>query len=118
MVGCFWRDNSLKIKEWFVSMKNTDDVIISSSPDFIIRPICEMLGVHSISTVFDTTQCKIVGTNCKGEEKVTRFKELYPNIIPSEFYSDSDSDTPFAQFSSCAFKVDEDRITEWKYRGR
>ncbi len=114
MIESFWKDNRGKIKEWYVSMKSPDDVIISSSPDFIIRPICDWLGVHSISTAFDTARCKILGDNCKGEEKVIRFKEQYPNIVPSEFYSDSDSDTPFAQFSSRAFKVRGNDISDWK----
>ena len=114
MIDRFWNDNRGKIKGWYLSVKNPDDVIISSSPDFIIRPICTWLGVNSISTVFDTVHCKIIGENCKGEEKVKRFKELYPDTVPSEFYSDSDSDAPFAQFSSHSFKVKGNNISEWE----
>ena len=47
-VDDFWKQNQNKIKEWYLNQKRKDDVIISASPEFLLKPICEILGVENL----------------------------------------------------------------------
>lgn len=38
-VDDFWKQNQNKIKEWYLKQKRKDDVIISASPEFLLKPI-------------------------------------------------------------------------------
>ena len=45
------------------------------------------------------------GLNCHGEEKVRRFREVFPEVQIDEFYSDSHSDAPLAALAKRAWLV-------------
>lgn len=42
----FWQENNHKIRPWYLNQKRVDDVIVSASPQFLLKPICDQLGVH------------------------------------------------------------------------
>lgn len=113
-VSEFWRTHEHKLKSWYIIKPHQDDVIISASPEFLLRDICAKIGVKSlIATDMDKKTGVILGKNCYGAEKVLRFHALYPNCSMVEFYSDSRSDSPLAEISEKAFLVDIDNITPW-----
>ena len=116
-VSEFWRRNSGRIKRWYLSQYRSDDVIISASPEFLLSPICTQLGISSlIASKVDPDSGQYSGLNCSGEEKPRRFLEVFGDIRPDRFYSDSLSDTPMARISHESFLVHGDKLLPWPSR--
>lgn len=113
----FWNKNEHKIKKFYLEQKQEDDIIISASPEFLLKPVCKKLGIkHLISSCVDSKTGKYDGINCHGKEKVTRlYKEFDKNIKIENFYSDSYSDTPMAELADKAYIVKGENIREWKF---
>ncbi len=110
----FWDRNLYKIKGFYTLKKQEDDVIISASPAFFLAPICRELGISAlIASEVDPGTGKYQGENCHGEEKVTRFRALYPDAVVEEFYSDSLSDAPMARLAEKAFLVKGKERLDW-----
>ena len=110
----FWDTKTPKIKAWYISQKREDDVIISASPEFSLRVICDRLGVKNlIASKVDKRTGECIGENCRGEEKIRRFKERFPDGKIDEFYSDSNADLPLAGLAKKAFLVKKNKITKW-----
>ena len=109
----FWREHRKNLQPWYLRQKRTDDVIVSASPEFLLRPIAEKLGVRLIATSMDRRSGRIDGENCHGKEKVRRFFEKFPNAEIEAFYSDSLSDTPLAEQAKKAFLVRRGRLGLW-----
>lgn len=106
-----------KISLWFLAQKKADDVVISASPDFLLRPICESLGItHLIASRVDADG-RFIGENCRGEEKCRRFRAEFPDGIIDEFYSDSLSDLPMAAMAQKAFLVKNGVCRNWNLSG-
>ena len=113
-IELFWEKNINKIHDWYILQKHDSDVIISASPEFLIQPICSRLKVFPIASLVDPKSGMYTGLNCYGEEKVRRFRELYPEINIEYFYSDSRSDTPLTVLSNKAFFVRKGVVYEWR----
>ena len=110
----FWKKNAGKLKEWYTKGKmRDDDVIISASPEFQLRPICDKLGVKLLASRVDCHTGGYTGLNCDGKEKVRRFYEAFPGGKIDSFYSDSKKDTPIAHLAGSAFMVSGDKIEAW-----
>lgn len=110
----FWDLQESKIKTWYIACQKEDDLIISASPEFLLREICHRVGIrHLIASRVDMYTGKYQGVNCYGEEKVKRFKEKYAGERIDKFYSDSKSDQPLADTSVKAYLVKGDNIKEW-----
>lgn len=110
----FWMRNKEKIHKWYLEKKQPTDVIISASPEFMLRPIAKILGVERVlGTRIDKHTGYLYSTNCHGEEKVRRFRELYPNAEIEEFYSDMYSDTPLAKLADKAYIVKGEKLKLW-----
>ncbi|MBQ4129240.1 MAG: HAD-IB family phosphatase [Ruminococcus sp.] len=111
----FWDSHLCNIKEWYLKQKNADDVIISASPQFLLKPLEEKLNITVIASDVDSKSGKYNGINCYYDEKVRRFFEIYPNGHIEYFYSDHYSDEPLAKIADKAFIVDGDNILEWDH---
>ena len=105
----FWQLHEKNLKRWYLKQKKDDDLIISASPEFLLRPICDKLGIKVIASRVDKFSGKTDGENCWGEEKVKRFNAAGGGEV-EEFYSDSYSDTPLALLAKRAFIVKGDKI--------
>lgn len=115
LVDAFWELQFPKIQNWYLQQKAADDVVISASPMFLLEPVCHRLHIpRAIATEMDLHTGKIYGRNCKGEEKVRRFQERYPNSEIQRFYSDSLSDAPMAALAQNAFLVKNGRPVPWR----
>ena len=114
LVNEFWNGHKSLIYDWYLLKKKSDDVIISASPNFLLKPICDELKVYLISSNVDKNDGTYQGLNCYGEEKVNRYREIYGNITPDEFYSDSISDEPMALISKKAFRTINGKIYDWE----
>ena len=99
------------IKNFYLEQQKEDDVVISASFDFIVRPFCEKLGIKTIiATKYDTKNGCIIGNNCKGKEKIVRFKKVFKNPKVECAYSDSLSDIPMFEIAKKAYLVKKDQL--------
>ena len=90
MAELFWDKNSDKIFEWFLpENRKNPAIVISASPEFVLKPICERLQVYKLIATKTDADGKIVGINCKGAEKVKRLYEEMSDIEIENVYSDS-----------------------------
>lgn len=113
-VDAFWKENLPRVKAWYPAQRRDDDVVISASPEFLIRPACEKLGIRTvIGSPVDKRSGLFLGPNCHGAEKVNRFRARFPGDEIDRFYSDSRSDAPLAALSKEAFLVKGDRVLPW-----
>ena len=115
-VEAFWDAHIGKIKPFYLAQQKADDVIISASPLFLLRPACDRLGIGSLmASNVDPHTGKYDGVNCHGKEKVRRFREVYGDSGIEAFYSDSYSDTPLAELAQKAFLVKGEKLSEWQF---
>lgn len=112
----FWDKNIHKIKGWYKKQQKDDDIIISASPEFLLKKPCEILGIkYLIASRVNPNNGKYTGKNCHGEEKVRRLYENFPcDIVVDEFYSDSLSDTPLAKLAKKSYLVNKNEFKDWK----
>ena len=109
----FWGKNEKKIKNWYSNQKNEKDVVISASPEWLLKPITDKLEINLIATKVDKKTGRFDSLNCYGNEKVKRFKEKFPNEEIENFYSDHHSDTPMFLISKNAWIVKGEKIEKW-----
>jgi len=115
-VNLFWDENENKIANWYQDVKRQDDCVISASPEFLLREICNRMKIlNLIATDVDTTTGKLKGKNCYGHRKVELWKQKFPKETLNCFYSDSKSDAPMARLANNAFFVRKDVISKWVF---
>lgn len=111
-VESFWSDKSLMT--WYIKDVREEDVIISASPEFLVKPMMEKYGIKKVlASDVDEKTGEFYLENCYGEEKVIRFKnsKFYGEI--DEFYSDSYSDSPLAQMAKKAYMMKDGESKQW-----
>ncbi len=114
LVEQFWNTHQNKIYDWYFAQQEETDIIISASPEFLLQPICNKLGVqYLIASKVDNSNGKFLRKNCRGKEKVVRlYEELGINHV-DQFYSDSMSDLPMAEIADKTFMIKNGVITAW-----
>ena len=111
----FWQEKLSGIKPFYRRIHRGDDVIVSASPEFLLKPLEDVLHITVIASKVDIRTGKYDGLNCYHAEKVKRFRELYPDGKIESFYSDSYSDEPLALLAQKAYIVDGDTLIDWDY---
>ena len=110
----FWAVNMSRVKPFYRELHRADDVVISASPEFLIRPACTALGIeHVLASPVDPHTGCFSGLNCHGEEKVRRFRAIWPDATVENFYSDSHSDDPMAAMARRAWLVRGEVLRPW-----
>ena len=118
----FWDINNKKIKKWYLNQIQDTDIIISASPEFILKPIITRLGIKEknlLSSIVDKKTGKYTGKNCYGEEKIHRLKEYFKtNNIPEDTiiekaYTDSLSDKPLLTIAKKGYLVKGNKLIEY-----
>lgn len=86
----FWDKYEDKIYPWFRARPRAA-IVISASPEFLLREIQQRLGIEKLIATRYTTGGVIIGKNCRDEEKVRRlFGEYAPEELEIiDVYSDS-----------------------------
>ena len=113
----FWQSHEHKMMQWYLDIRQPTDVVISASPEFLLDPICRKLGIGTlIASQVDTKTGQFLGENCKGQEKVKRFRAVFPEGKIERFYSDSASDLPMARLAAQAFLVKKGSPAPWEIR--
>jgi hypothetical protein len=108
----FWDSHEKNIKKFYIDRKHEDDIVISASPEFLLKPICNRLGVKDMmASKVDPKTGKYDGINCHDVEKVRRLNEKYSNYYVMESFSDSiKSDRPILELAEKAYQVKGDRL--------
>ncbi len=103
----FWNKYQKNISDWYLAQKKSDDLIISASPEFLLKPITDRLGVNLLATKMDIKTCEIETNSCYAKEKTLQMlaKDYFENNTVDNFYSDSISDIPMALCAEHAFQV-------------
>lgn len=115
VVDAFWREHRAGLFDWYNEKRRPDDVIISASPEFLLKPVVERdWSAQLIASRVDEKTGVFTGLNCLGEQKLERFREQFGGRAEiDEFYSDSLSDGPLARMAKTAFLVDGETLLPW-----
>ncbi len=110
-VQSFALKNMSKIKAWYLMGRSREDIIITASPEFLVQAFMDHLeGQRCIGTRLDIRTGRISEKNCRGDEKVIRYRELYGDKPVASFYSDSMSDMPMALLAEKAYLIKKEHI--------
>lgn len=109
----FWQEHVRYIRPWYYEQRRPDDLIISASPEFLLRPVSQMLEFALIASPVEQATGLYQGENCHGPEKPRRYRAVYGDAPVDGFWSDSRSDTPMAELAAHAHLVKGDVITDW-----
>ena len=102
----FWNEHEQKIYNWYREQHLDSDIIISASPEFLLRPIAKRIGIQEVIASRVNIKTGVYeGENCYGQEKVVRFCQVHRIDEISSFYSDSYSDKPMFDISEKNFIV-------------
>lgn len=108
----FWNNNFKNIKKWYINQKEKTDVVISASPEFLLKPLEKKLNVSIIASKVDKKTGKFLSKNCHDYEKIKRYEEKYSKKIKA-FYSDSiKADRAMFEYAKKAFLVTKDKVEE------
>ncbi len=111
----FWKVNKNKLKSFYMIKDHKNDIIISASPEFLLKPICDELKVKNlIASDVDKKTGHFNKENNYKEEKVRRFRELYKDDIIEEMYSDSLNDKPLLDLANKSYFIKKNTIYEYR----
>lgn len=111
----FWILNKHKVKNFYLEKDHSKDIIISASPEFLLKPICDELKVKDlIASDVDKKNGKFRRPNCRGKEKVKIFREKYPKAEILEMYSDSMHDKPLLDLAKKSYMVKGNKIYDYE----
>lgn len=114
LVQSFWDKHMHKIKPFYLAQKKEDDVILTASPTFMMREVCDRLGVkHLVGTEFNL-QTGEVERACFREHKIACFFDAFPDGEIDAFYTDSINDSFLFPIAKRAFMVKGNKITRVK----
>lgn len=101
------------VKSWYLSRKTDNDIVISASYELWISVFCKKIGIKYVIGTKTDENGRIVGKNCKKEEKLRRLAEVIPNASIACAYSDSSQDTPLLDAAKTAFVVEGDTLVPY-----
>lgn len=111
----FWEKHQNKIKEWYRGKDHKKDVVLSASPEFLLKKGLEPYKVKEvIGSVVDIKTGKFLEKNCHGKEKVKRFYQKYPDGTVEEMYTDSLVDLPMIEIAKKGFMVEKNTIINYQ----
>ena len=115
IVKKFWQSHKNKIKKFYLDKKDhSNDIIISASPYFLLKPICDELKVKDlIASDVDINTGHFNKPNNCGEIKVNNFKNEYPNAIIFSMYSDSLNDKPLLDLAQNSYLIKKNKIIDY-----
>ena len=93
LVTEFWDTNIHKIKPFYFRQRQDDDIIISASPEVLLDDVMHRLNIKNYICSRTDGNAHITDLCFRGR-KVELFKEMYPDTVIDNFYTDSVNDTP------------------------
>lgn len=115
LVKEFWKQHSSRIFRWYLDQQSPDDIIVSASPEFLLRSICQRLGIqYLVTSDVEPADGHFRSRNCYGNDKVQFLYCAYPACKIDRFYSDSQSDLPLAKLADEAYLVRKGKVSRWE----
>ena len=114
-INDFVTSHMKKIKPWYNSRKTGNDIIVTASYELWVKIFARNLGVKFVIGTQTDMEGKIIGRNCKGEEKVRKFRTIFPDAQVSCVYSDSASDIPLLKLGKTAYVVEGNKLVTYSY---
>lgn len=115
-IEAFWKEHEMYIKDFYLKKNHKNDIIISASPEFLLKPITDKLKVKDlIGSKVDKKTGKFDGRNCHSKEKVKRLNKKYKNYEVLEAYSDSKSDIPMLKLAKKQYMIKGNKIKQVNY---
>lgn len=113
----FWSKHEKNIKKFYLEKNHKNDIIISASPEFLLKPMTDKLKVKDMmASKVNKKTGKYEGINCHDVEKVRRLNEKYSNYKVMESYSDSiKSDRPILELAETAYQVKGDKLIKVEF---
>jgi len=109
----FWKEKGKNIKPWYLEQKEKSDIIISASPEFLLKPLKKQLNINKIiATKVNKKTGKFESKNCYGKEKVNRFNNEVKNKQINKFYSDSMSDESVMKIAKESYMVNKNKVNK------
>lgn len=108
----FWEKKNYKLKEFYLKQKKDNDIVISSSPEFLLKSMSKKHNFKIIGTKVNTRTGEIIGKNCCCQEKKIRLNELGIKKC-SKFYTSSLEDSSIKNISNKSYIVKCENIIEW-----
>ncbi len=112
-VRLFWETHESNIMTWFPDYRNKDDILISSSPEFLLEPIAQKMNFMLMATRVDKHTGKMTGAYCWGREKRERFEETFSGEIIGAVFSGSLSDRPLVYSAQRGYWVQGNKAHPW-----
>lgn len=112
----FWQDERTKAKlgAWFdKTPRDLPIVIASASPEFELRHAAALLGgVTLIGTRCEQGTGRLIGKNCKGEEKICRIGEMFGEFTVRAMYTDdTKADAPLLSIARERYLLTRGKIS-------
>lgn len=111
-VKAFWDKHEKDVFPWFLPENRARyTVVISASPDFLLAEIADRLKIDTLlCTRHNAKTGTLLYENCRGEEKVRRFYEVFPEGTNVQcVYSDSyRHDRPIFSLGKRCFHIEKD----------
>lgn len=110
----FWSERRLqKLNRAYLAVRGKEHLILSSSPECLLKPVCLALNVGFVGSIVDAKTGSANFLGCCGTEKLRRFREQFPKEKIEMFWSTRLSDHPVARQAEKSCIVRGDRVIEW-----
>jgi len=103
-----------KIKPFYAEIQQEDDVIVSASPDFLLKEICSRIGIKNVVCTRIDLETGKLSKPCFREAKIDCFREAYPECEIDDFYTDSMNDKFLMPLAKRVFLVKGNEIKQIK----
>lgn len=113
LVQRFWDVHWRKVKPEVAALVQPGDVVASASPEFLLGPACERLGVRLIASQVDARTGELLGPNCRDHQKAARLREAGLEGRIDVFYTDSSADGPCVAMARRGVLVQGRELSEY-----
>lgn len=114
LVNDFWDKHEKNIKPFYKNIQREDDIIITASPDFMMREICDRLGIKNLVASHFDIKTGDIRRACFREGKIDCLREDFPDAVIDDFYTDSMNDSFLFPFAKRVFMVKGNKIKKIK----
>ena len=113
LVDEFWDKNRYRLKPFYKQLHRDDDVVISASFGFLLRPIIEEMGISRLLCSEVNLKNATVERLCFRKNKNEMFLEEFGNEPIECFYTDSLNDLSMMKMAKKAYIVKGEKIEEY-----
>lgn len=114
----FWDRNFHKIKSFYNGVRQDNDVVVSASFGFLLRPVLDKIGIkNALMSEVDLEKGKVLRL-CYRKNKVELFKNVFDVELVEDVYTDSLNDRPLMSLAGRdVYLVNGNNIKKYCERG-